>query len=147
MGSKIEIWKDGVLLESRDERGLADARAEARDRIANAYETDLADGVEVGGLTLGTTPEDQQQFGHGLTLVNTALIAQMATTQTMVSALFGRTVSAIDGTQHDMTVQQYIGLALGYAQAIGALQAKRNAKLAAIEATETNEAADAVEWS
>jgi hypothetical protein len=46
-----------------------------------------------------------------------------------------------------MTIAQYIGLAMGYAQAIGALQAKRNAKLAAIEATETNEAADAVEWS
>ena len=130
-----------------DPRPLEDAKAQARNRINLAYERDLADGVEVGGLTLGTTPEDQQQFGHGLTLVNTALIAQMATPQTLVSALFGRTVSAIDGTQHDMTIQQYIGLAIAYAQAIGAIQARRNAKLAAIEATETNEAADAVEWS
>ena len=145
------LYKQSRIIEGveviTDPRPLADAKEQARNRITLAYERDLADGVEVGALTLGTTAEDQQQFGHGLTLINTALIAQMATMQTMVSALFGRTVSAIDGTQHDMTVQEYIGLAIAYAQAIGAIQARRNSKLAAIDATETNEAADAVEWS
>jgi len=131
----------------RDDRTLAEAQAQARERIAIYYADDLADGVEVGGLTLGTTAEDQQQFGHGMTLANSALQLQLCTLQTPASQLFGRTVSDINGGQHDMTVGEYMAMAIAYAQAIGALQAKRNTKLAAIDATQTNEAADAVEWS
>lgn len=120
------------------------------DRVAvmqAAYAADLADGVEVGELTLAAGDTDQDALGHGLTILTAAIIAGLVTANTMISAALGRTVTDFAGASHDMTVGEYIGLCIGYGQTIGALQAQRNAKLAAIASAQTVNAVNAVTWS
>jgi len=112
--------------------------------IEQAYGDALALGVTVGELTLAAGPADQVALGQGLTILTAALLAQAIDNNALVSGVFGRLVTDAAGAGHDMSAGAYVTLSLGYAAAIGTLQARRTTALAAIDAASTVEAVNAV---
>lgn len=139
------IGPDGQTCES-DTRTIEEHRADRINEIAADFERTLGDGITVNGLLLAAGPEDQQQFAYGMTMLNSALLLGVVNAGTLVSAAFGRTVSDKAMGQHDMTVAEYIALALGYAAVIGQLQGKRNTLQNAIRSADTHEVIRAIQW-
>ena len=97
-------------------------------------------------MTLGAKAEDMNAFTQGLVLLAAAeslsgISAQadggnQVTGDTMISAVFGRGVLDTKGAIHDMTINEYKQMALGYGMAIGSKEAEVLSKIAAINAAQ-----------
>jgi hypothetical protein len=124
---------------------LHEARAAAAERVQTGHTAALAAGVTVGQIKLRAEASDQIALANGLNVANAALIAGTSNSVN-VSNIFGRGVTDYDNNSHDMTLAQYLQLSLGYANAIGTLQATLALKTAQANAAETIEAAQAIDW-
>ena len=115
---------------------LTTSKAAKAKRINKEYQTSLEAGAIVGGIKYAITDADRSALAEGLLVINTALITSQNQQQllaTPVSQVFGRMVSDYDGDSHDLTVAEYMQMAMGLAQAVGALQSARNNRLALVE--------------
>lgn len=129
-------------------------KKEAIRKLENQSSKDLSKGVAVGNMTLGAKAEDMNAFTQGLVLLAAAesvsgISAQadggnQITDSTMISSVFGRGVVDTKGVLHDMTIQQYKQMALGYGLAIGTKEANVLAKVAAINAATSIKDVEAV---
>lgn len=126
-------------------RRLDQAKSKKLAAIQAAYDADLAAGVTVNELTLAAGESDRAAFTQGLVLVAAAESLGAVNGDTMVSAVFGRTVTDAAGAGHDMTVAQYRALILAYGAAIGAKQGALATKTADVNAATTIEQVNAVQ--
>lgn len=137
---RIETYQDGVLIESRDDRSLADAQAEAMQRISDSHNGALAAGVTVGGIRLDASDSATQTMVGGVTMLQLAVAAGIPMTADAPA------VVDVDGLPHAMTVGQFFALAGGFGQQVAAVRAQRITLEQQIRAATTNDQADAVVW-
>jgi hypothetical protein len=93
-------------------------RADKLRNLNQWYAAKLADGVPVGGLTLKAEKHDQDRLTSLATVCNTGLLAQVLTADSPCPS----PVWDASGTPHTMTVGEFSGLALLYAQAVAAIE-------------------------
>ena len=123
-------------------------------RVEGKNTQELNKGVSVGNMTLGAKAEDMNAFTQGLVLLAAAeslsgISAQadggnQVTGDTMISAVFGRGVLDTKGAIHDMTINEYKQMALGYGMAIGSKEAEVLSKIAAINAASSKKEIEAL---
>jgi hypothetical protein len=95
---------------------------------------------------MAATDVDRTTFSEALNVINAALAAGAASTDTDVAALFEYPFLDLAGAEHTLTLGQYRAMCLGYAAGIGAKRAQRRALLAQIAAATTVAEVNAITW-
>ena len=127
-------WSDFALADGKIVSSFAVLKAQKLERIEVDYQSALAAGVTVGGITLAAEESDQNIFARFLTMLATSEGLQTDDDSKAAFRASTQTIADHSGTPHSMTVTDIRGLIVQYGAAVQALwttKATRRAKATA----------------
>lgn len=137
-------WADFALADGKIVSSFAVLKAQKLERIEVDYQSTLAAGVAVGGITLAAEESDQNIFTRFLTMLATAESLQPTEEAKAAFRASSQTIADLAGQPHTMTVTELRGLVVQYGVSVQGIWTTKATRTGQAVSATTVEALNAI---